>query len=381
MPTRMKVQEQALLSGLVFADRKDEIEPKWRPSSENWTSLMGRHRGGHASVLVHHPAMNRDKMVVLLGGWPEPISGGPTNLVSLWNVDEKRWQTGPPLQEKRRNLASVVCNGAVYAIGGDNGDTALDTIERFPVGDLLPSSSSSSSFKSSSKGWKMLKCRLTSKRYGCAAVAVCDRFIVVAGGRISGDSHLSSVEILDTASGNPCVVVSGPSLNEVRSFFAMAVVGSRIFAIGGCGGSIFPLDYRESVEYLEFDDWLNAPTAASTVALSKKSWTVHKELILNKSRAGFTAVQLGSCLVVAGGSDYSYQSVYAVEVLDTVRNMVWELPDLTAWRSVCGLVSLPNTLAVISRSSGEEFSCETLSLVDKKSWLFARLLEIGKVPS
>ena len=27
-----------------------------------------------------------------------------------------------------------------------------------------------------------------------------------------------------------------------------------------------------------------------------------------------------------------------------------------------------------------EFSFETLSLVDQKSWLFARLLEIGRVP-
>ena len=368
-----------MLSGLVFVDRKDEIKPQWRPSSENWTSLMGRHMGGHASVLVHHPAMNRDKMVVLLGGWPVH---GATNSVSLWNVDEKRWQTGPPLQEKRRRLASVLCNGAVYAIGGHNGQNVLDTIERIHVGDLLPLSSSSSSFKSSSKGWKMLNCRLTSKRLDFAAVAVSDRFIVVAGGCVfSSDNCLSSVDILDTASGNSYSVVSGPSLNEVRSFFAMAVVGSRIFAIGGCGGSIIPLDCRESVEYLEFDDWLNAPTAASPVALSKKSWTVHKELILNKSRAGFTAVQLGSCLVVAGGCDDSYQSVYAVEVLDTVRNMVWELPDLTARRSVCGLVSLPNTLAVIRRNRGEEFSCETLSLVDKKSWLFARLLEIGKVPS
>ena len=90
---------------------------------------------------------------------------------------------------------------------------------------------------------------------------------------------------------------------------------------------------------------------------------------------------MGSCLVVAGGYDDSYKSVYAVEVLDTVRNLVWELPDLTKRRGGCDLVSSSNTLAVISHSSGEEFSCETLSLVDKKSWLFARLLEIGKVPT
>ena len=374
----MKIHEQALLSGLVFADRKDEIEPQWRPSSENRTPLMGLHGGNHASVVVHHSATNHDKMVVLLGGWPGTSFYDATDLVSIWNVGENRWQTGPPLQEKRRSLASVVCNGAVYAIGGFNGHTALDTIERIHVGDLVHSSSASSS-SNSSNGWKMLNCRLTSKRLNCAAVAVCDRFIVAAGGRISrSGSPLSSVDILDTASGNPYSVVSGPSLKEGRSCFAMAVVGSRIFAIGGCGMSI---PCRESVEYLEFDDWWDAPTATSSVALSTKSWTIHKKLILNMPRARLSVVQVGSCLVVAGGCDDSYFSVYAVEVLDTVRNMVWELPDLTVRNHVCDLVSLPNTLAVISRSSREEFSCETLSLVDKKSWLFARLLEIGKVPT
>ena len=313
-------------------------------------------------------------MVVVLGG----RFNGTTNSVSLWIVGEKRWQNGPPLQEKRGNLASVVCSGAVYAIGGFNGHTALDTIERIHVGDLLHSSSSSSG--NSTKGWKMLKCRLTSKRYGCAAVSVSDRFIVMAGGRISSYADcLSSVDILDTASGNPYSVASGPSLKKGRSFFAMAVVGSRIYAIGGCGMSMFPC--RESVEYLEFDDWWDAPTATSSVALSTKSWTIHKKLILNKSRAKLSAVQVGSCLVVAGGWGDMYADNHSVEVLDTVRNMVWELPDLTGGRGICDLVSLPNTLAVIRRSSGEEFSSETLSLVDKKSWLFARLMEIGKVPT
>ena len=375
----MKIQEQALLSGLVFADCKDTIEPRWRPSSDNWPPLHGHYGWGHGLVVVHNPHTNHDKLVVLLGGWPELFAIGMTNSVSLLNVGEKRWRNGPPLQEKRGRLASVVCNGAVYAIGGYNGQSVLDTIERIPVSDLLHSSSSS---KSSSKGWKMLNCRLTSKRYGCAAITVSDRFIVVAGGCNSRSLHtkcLSSVDILDTAcDGNPYSVVSGPSLKEGRSDFAMAGVGPRIYAIGGWGGPNTS-GCLESVEYLGFDDWLDPVT--STVVLSTKSWTIHKELILNIPRAGFFAVQVGSCLVVAGGCDYDGKSVYALEVLDTMRNMVWELPDLTVRRDVFGLVSLPNTLAVISRSSGDEFSSETLSLVDKKSWLFARLMDIGKVPT
>ena len=373
----MKIQEQALLSGLVFADSKDKIEPHWRPSDKNWSPLFGRHVWGHGLLVVPHPNMIHDKMVVLLGGCP---GSSVTNLVSLLKVGENRWQNATPLQEKRVDLASVVCNGAVYAIGGYNGHNALDTIERIHVDDLLHSSLSSSS-KNSSTGWKMLNCRLTSKRLGCAAVAVSDRFIVVAGGcNLSPRKCLSSVDILDTASGNPYSVVPGPSLKIARRDFAMAVVGSRIFAVGGWWGPYCD-DCLESVEYLEFDDWLDAPTSTPSVALPTKSWTVDKELILNIPRAVFGAVQVGSCLVVAGGRVAGGEGVRSVEVLDTVRNMVWELPDLTVRRGVCGLASLSNALAVITRDSRMELSCETLSLVDKKSWLFARLLEIGKVPT
>ena len=374
MPTRMEIQEQALLSGLVFADSKDKTEPQWRPSSDNWPPLLERHVSDHGLLVVHHPDTTHDKLVVLLGGWTGRPSDGTTNWVSLLDFCKKRWQNGPPLQEKRRSLASVVCNGAVYAIGGYNGQIVLDTIERIPVSDLLHSSSSS---KSSSKGWKMLKCRLTSKRYSCAALTVSDRFIVVAGGCISHvHKELSSVDILDTAFGNPCSVVSGPSLQECRRHFAMAVVGSRIYAVGGLG----TVSCRESVECLEFDDWLDPVT--STVALSTKSWTIDKELSLNIPRAGFFAVQVGSCIVVAGGWGVRGLGVCAVEVVDTVRNTTWVLPDVTiSWvRGVCGIMPLPNTLVVITRNDRMEFWCETLSLLDQKSWLFARLLDIGKVP-
>ena len=265
----------------------------------------------------------------------------------------------------------MVCNGAVYAIGGYNGHTDLDTIERIPVGDLLHSSSSSSC--NSTNGWKMLKCRLTSERSNCAAVAVSDRFIVVAGGFISHVyKELSSVDILYTAFGNPCSVVSGPSLQECRRDFAMAVVGSRIYAVGG---------WRGLVEYLEFDDWLDPVTY--TVALSTKSWTIHKELIFNTPRAGFLAVQVGSCIVVAGGWGVRGLGVRAIEVVDTVRNTTWVLPDVTISlvRGVCGIMPLSNALSVFTRDSRMEFWCETLSLVDQKSWLFAHLLDIGKVPT
>ena len=373
----MKIQEQALLSGLVFADSKDKIEPHWRPSDENWSPLFGRHVWGHGLLVVPHPNMIHDKMVVLLGGCP---GSSVTNLVRLLKVGENRWQNATPLQEKRVDLASVVCNGAVYAIGGYNGHNALDTIERIHVDDLLHSSLSSSS-KNSSKGWKMLKCRLTSERFTCAAITVSDRFIVVAGGYVSiFDNVLSSVEILDTASGNPYSFISGPSLKEARRGLAMAVVASRIYAVGGWDGIITYGDCRKSVEYLEFGDWLDPVT--STVALSTKSWTIHTKLILNLPRAGFSAVQVGSCLVVAGGFTDRYEDVHSVEVLDTVRNVVWKLPDLTISkvRNGCGMISLSNGLAVISRNDEMELSCETLSLVDMKSWLFARLLEMGKVP-
>ena len=353
----MNTHKQAFLSGMVFADEKDKPKPQWRPPP--WPQLLGGRRSGHASVVVHPSSRNREEVLVVMGGRLRDY--GRTDSVIHLNIESKKWQEGPAMNEKRRRHASVVCNGLVYAIGGSN-SSQLDTIERIPIKDLLTSSSPSNIHK---KGWTTLDCRLSTRRYGCAAAVVHDRFIVVAGG-YNGSDVVSSMDIINTSCGNPCSVIPGPPLIQARYCFGMAVIRQQIYVVGGRSFS----RGLSSIEYLELDDLFDNTT---------ESWTTHERLSLDTPRYGHGVVQVGSCLVVAGGFPNTCASV---EVLDTVKTMVlWRIPAMRDTRYNLSMVSWSKGIAVIGGSSDKSNTCETLSLVDKNHGLFARLLAIGKIPT
>ena len=289
------------------------------------------------------------------------LSYATTDSVIHLTIESKKWQEGPAMNEKRSLLASVVCNGVVYAIGGSN-SSELDTIEYIPVKDLLTSSSRSSI---SNKGWTTLDCRLSTRRHGCAAAVVRDRFIVVAGG-YNGSDVVSSVDIIDTACGTPCSVIPGPPLIQARRCFGMAVIRQQIYVVGGK----YFRSSLSSIEYLELDDLFDNTT---------ESWTTHEHLCLGTPRYGHGLVQVGSCLVVAGGFTSYMNACDYVEVLDTVKNIVlWRIPNMRDMRYHFSMVSWSNGIAAIGGSAidrgDNRYTYETLSLDDKNHGLFVRLL-------
>ena len=77
-------------------------------------------------------------------------------------------------------------------------------------------------------------------------------------------------------------------------------------------------------------------------------------------------VAVGSCLVAAGGWTNS-----TMEVLDTHRNRLWNLPPFTHNRHGCTMVTVANQVAMIG--GWENPSCATLPLPDRNSWCFRRL--------
>ena len=260
----------------------------------------------------------------------------------------------------------MVCNGAIYAIGGESVlnvyyHPVLDTVEKIRVEDLLSESCSGSD----TKRWTTLDCRLSKKRVWCAAAVVHDRFIVVAGG--GGNNSVASVDILDTLSSQtPCVVKPGPPLNVGRRKFGMAAIGQRVYAVGGEVGEKVH-SCKSTVECLELDDWLKSEST---------SWTICKGLSLRNRRYKHGVVKVGSCLVVLGGGRHHFGSV---EVLDTQRNIVWELPEFRFRRSDFSALVLLTGIVVI----GDDFSSdrgEALSLFDKHSACFARLMALSKAP-
>ena len=154
-------------------------------------------------------------------------------------------------------------------------------------------------------------------------------------------------------------------MNVPRSGCASAVIGHRIFVVGGFN--------EDSVEYLEFaktceNEETKAETVAKVISFSS-NWMTHSDLVLSDSRGPCAVVAVGSCLVVAGGRDNS-----TVEILDTHRNRVWKLPPCGSHHNDRTMVTVANQIAVIS--GWDNPTCATLPLMDKHTWCFRRLCEL-----
>ena len=348
------LKEQAWQSGLVLLDET----PEW--NTDDWPPLEGGWRGGHTSVVLNHTDNNKEQTVVVLGGY-RPRQGELDSILVL-NLAEsnKQWREGPRMNQKRDGHAAVVCNGGIYVMGGDSGGSCLNSIERIDANDLLQSASTTTTTQDSH--WTTLTCRLSMGRSGCCAAAVNNRFIVVMGGY--SNCYLSSVDIIDT---NNHTVTAGPSMTVPRQFCGSAVIGHRIFVVGGWNGN----EYLDSVEYLDyatpFDNDETEKEIGSTFMSFSSTWITQSELRLSNARSCYAMVAVGSCLVVTGG----YES--SVEVLDTNRNCMWNLPPFVNHRNGCSMVTVANQIAVIG--GWRNPTCATLPLLDKNTWCFRRLCE------
>ena len=355
------LKERAWQSGLVLL----EETAQW--NFEDWPPLVGGYRYDHASVVLDHPDTdndsnnNRGQTVVVLGGWQQ--GQGTTDSVLVLNLSDpdKQWREGPPMSKKRDDHAAVVCNGSVYVMGGYRRGP-LDCMERIDGNDLLRSSLTTTTTQDSH--WTTLTCRLSTGRSGCCAVAVHNRYIVVMGGYYN-DQYLSSVDIIDT---NNHIVTAGPSMAVPRQLCASAVIGHRIFVVGGRNehGNLDLVEYLDGTTPFDSDE--TEKETGSTFIFFSPTWTTHSDLVLSNARRSCAVVAVGSCLVVAGGRADS-----TVQVLDTHRNHVWNLPPFANYRSGCSMVTVANHVAVIGGSQNP--TCATLPLLDKHTWCFRRLCE------
>ena len=347
------VQKQAWQSGLVLLDET----PEW--NFEDWPPLEGGWRYRHTSIVLNHTDNNKRQTVVVMGGYQQ--GKGTTDSVLVLNLSDrdKQWREGPPMNKSRRGHAAVVCNGAVYVMGGDNG-APLDSMERIDFNDLFQSSLTT--ITTHERNWATLNCRLSTPRWGCGAVAVHNRYIVVMGGY--SDRYLSSVDIIDT---NNHIVIEGPSMTVPRSYFGSAVIGHRIFVVGGCNDK----GYLDSLEYLDYATPCDSDVIKKEIGLtfisSSSTWITHPDLVLSNAQGSCAMVAVGSCLVAAGGRSRT------VEVLDTHHNRVWNLPPFANYRRGCSMVTVANQVAVIGGLRNP--SCATLPLLDRNSWCFRRLCE------
>ena len=247
-------------------------------------------------------------------------------------------------------------------MGGHGQDyNVLNCIERTDVDDLMEVRSASTS----TNQWTTLNCRLSTGRWGCCAVAVYNRYIVVIGGFKHESPYLSSVDIIDTAVQSNHTMISGPSMTVPRGWCASVVIDHRIFVVGGHNRNC----ELASVESLQFEERSNDETKETACAVfpASATWTTCTGQTLSTARRHYEAVAIGSCISVWGGKGAK------PELFDTERNMVWNLPPLTTDRTNYSMVAFKNGIGVIGGWKLD--SCETLPLtLSKKEQLKVRFV-------
>ena len=252
---------------------------------------------------------------------------------------DENWLDFDPLlklpngEKSSHGITNISTKELVYdkhvILGGISlGFITWNTIERITIADLiiwatttitttLPAEPNKYDPSNKTTTWETMQCRLVEARYGCAAATVHDRYIVVVGGRQKSGGLVSSVEILDTVHGR---VLQGPPLTVRRHQLGLAVVGSRLYAVGG-RRSLAPTDdsLLQSIEYWDFDDSAfgfqkgnnkdnthlqETPSTTTTKANESSfsdSWRIHPKLALTQPRYNHAVVKVGSCLLVSEG--------------------------------------------------------------------------------
>jgi hypothetical protein len=178
------------------------------------------------------PAARSQFGVVIAGGRLYVVGGMEQNKVSSDCITADispnggigPWQSAPSLVSPRRGLAVVVANGNVFAIGGNDGDTSLRTVERAQIkadGTLGP--------------WVILERSLKTPREGLAAV-VSGETIIVSGGYKAGGEYLASVESATVGATGDITDWDDARFGRLKrphGYHQAVALGTRVYVVGG----------------------------------------------------------------------------------------------------------------------------------------------------
>jgi len=312
--------KEALLSGF-----QNEPAPRWNDTN---LSPIHRKRYHHGAVAVH------GKILIVGGHEEEEQSSSTLRSVEVYQQEKwnKKW---PKLNHPRAEHATVVCRDRVYVLGGCNAEgTCLDSIECLNLATKSPQ-------------WIVSSVTLSSPKRGCTAVAAGSYLYVMGGKTDVVGSCLERVDVIDTVGRK---LHKGPSLLARRFGCASAIVRNTIYVVGGqdCAGK--SLDTIESLH----------------VGGGKASWQ-SCPFTLSTPRLYPAVTKVSQCLVVIGGKCDASKELACVEVVDTQRNVVWNMAPLRQARYACTAITLRNSRVVViggySSITGVFSSMEVLNLV------------------
>jgi hypothetical protein len=181
--------------------------------------------------------------VLLVGGY----NGAPLNTTEILHLSSNTFAPGPDLAFSRVGCAAVLLDaGRILVVGGHrnmSGDSGLSTTEIFSLDTMAFAPGPT----------------MAVPRYGCAAIALDEHRVLVAGGD-SSSGCLATTEVLDVRT---MAFAPGPSMGSARGFCAAVRVDAQhVLVIGGQDSATTPLATTEllDVAMMEFSPGLTMPS-------------------------------------------------------------------------------------------------------------------------
>jgi len=168
------------------------------------------------------------------------------NTVERYDISANQWIAAPSMRFMRSDAAAVALNGSIFAMGGFDGFNPVETMEEY---------------KPNTGKWENGK-RMSEAKSGIKAVAWRNKIYVTGGW--NGNERLRSCEVFDPKTGKWRKI---GSMATARSNHSLSVVNGRLVVAGGYDGT----STTAHVEMYDFetDTWSEVcPLAAKRSALS-----------------------------------------------------------------------------------------------------------------
>ncbi|KAL1501193.1 hypothetical protein ABEB36_006569 [Hypothenemus hampei] len=268
-----------------------------------------------------HGCANYSNTLIVCGGYDRVEC---LRAVEQYIPESNIWKSLPPMRENRGRFKITVIDKKVYAIGGSNGTTELDSVEMLDMETL-------------NKWVKVPSMPIARSNMGCAEM---NNLIYCVGGW-NGEVGLKQCHVF-----NPETEQWLPfaSLNTGRYQAGVTSYKNLVYAIGGCDS----WNCLASVEIYNPDD---------------DSWKNSKPI--NTARRGCGVAVFNGKLYVVGGSDGSH-SLNTVEIFDE-ETQTWSVgPIMTTARANVEVVVVGDRLYAVGGFSGKTF-LNTIEYLDLKT--------------
>lgn len=223
-----------------------EAQPGW-----NVVSAMATHRHGLGVAVL-------EGVVYAVGGHD---GWSYLNTVERWNGKAKSWSSVTPMAVQRSTVGVTALDGLLYAVGGRDGSACLRTVERF---------------NPHTQHWCFIAPMLH-RRGGVGVGAVGGRLYAVGGHNAPPNQphamRTASVEVYEPRTDMWTEVAC---LSSPRDSIAVTTLGMKLYALGGHDGHIYT--DRVQVYDPETNQWTDVaplPSGRAGVAVASRSvWPV-----------------------------------------------------------------------------------------------------------